>query len=409
VMSRQERVSREAEATAARVTGQMNVLSWQLVEMLVEVIDAEAWGPGGGLRSPKHWLCWRTGLSDYRAARLVQIARRVGELPACIALFKAGALSEDAMTVIALKAPAERDQELADLAPSLLHTQLSRILKHLPDQDPKPKPEPKPEPQRQVTFGFRPDGWWEGRQVLPPDEGALAQKALESARNEVFHERQPDADPTVRGQVTSSDAYVRMCERALHALDPATRRGEARGPRAQVIIHLNGRSDGEGHARIHLGPQLPDSLRRFLCCDAKVRAVIEDDNGALLGISPLEETVNPRLRTIIEDRDQGCRYPGCSQQRWVQVHHLIHREDHGLTIARNLCCLCPFHHRLHHHGAFTIDGNPEQPDGLHFTDHWGRDIGPPHYGPVAPPHYGAEPVFTPPTGERLDARWFSWN
>ena len=60
-MSRQERVGWEAEATAARVMGQMNGLSCQLVEMIAEVLDAEAWGPGGGLRSPEHWVAWRTG------------------------------------------------------------------------------------------------------------------------------------------------------------------------------------------------------------------------------------------------------------------------------------------------------------------------------------------------------------
>jgi hypothetical protein len=136
--------------------------------------------------------------------------------------------------------------------------------------------------------------------------------------------------------------------------------------------------------------------------------VIEDPTGAVLGISPLEATVNPRLRRVIEHRDQGCRYPGCSQKRWVQVHHLIHREDGGLTVAVNLLSLCPYHHRLHHQGAYTIGGNPEQVDGLRFTDHWGRDIGPPQYGPVAPPAFGT-PTFTPPTGERLDARWFTWN
>jgi hypothetical protein len=75
----------------------------------------------------------------------------------------------------------------------------------------------------------------------------------------------------------------------------------------------------------------------------------------------------------------------------------------------NLCALCPYHHRLHHHGAYTIQGNPEQPLGLRFVDHWGHDIGPPHPGPVAPPRRGTQPVFHPPLGERLEARWFSWN
>lgn len=406
-MSRQERVEGEAETTAARVMGQMNVLAWQLVEMMVEVIDADAWAPGGGLRSPTHWLCWRSGLSSSRAGRLVQIARRVDELPACVALFKAGLIGEDAMGLIARKAPPERDGELADLAPDLLYSQLSRILKHLPDQ--RPEPQAGPDVERTVHFGFRPDGHWEGQVVLPPDEGALAQRALEAARREVFHERQSDDSPEVRGRVTWADAFGRLCEHALDGLDAAPGRGLVRGERAQVIVHLDGRSDGHGQARIHLGPQLPDSLRRFLCCDAKVRAVIEDHNRAILGITALEPTVNPRLRTLIEQRDGGCRYPGCSQARWVHVHHIEHREDGGLTVARNLCCLCPFHHRLHHRGAFTIDGDPEPRNGLRFIDHWGHDIGPPRYGPLAPPAFRDQPAFKPPTGEQLNYRWFGWN
>jgi hypothetical protein len=331
-MSRQERVGWEAQERAASLMGQMNVAAAGLVDVIAEVLDAEAWGGGGGLRSPEHWVTWRTGVSPSRARGLVTIARRLEALPLCAALFRAGSLTEDAMAIIAAKAPPERDRELADLAPMLLHTQLKRILAHLPDQDPKPKVER----DRKVSFGFQPDGWWEGTVVLPPDEGALAQKAMEAARSDVFHERQPDADPTVRGTVTWADGFMRLCETALDGLDPATRRGDARGERAQVIVHLDGRSDGDGHARIHLGPQLPDALRRYLCCDAKVRAAVEDHNGALLGISPLAPTVSPKLRAIIEQRDQGCRYPGCSQTRWVQVHHLIHREDGGLTVASNL-------------------------------------------------------------------------
>ncbi|MGQ0432353.1 MAG: DUF222 domain-containing protein [Microthrixaceae bacterium] len=404
VMSRQERVGLEAEARCASLMGQMNVAAADLVEVIAEVLDAEAWGPGGGLRSPEHWVTWRTGVSPARAARLVQIARRLGDLPLCVALFRTGGLTEDAMALIAAKAPAERDRELADLGPMLLHTQLTRILAHLPDQAGKPKRER----ERKVTFGFDDDGWWGLNATLPADEGALVHKALEAARSEIFHERQPDADPSVRGPVGWADGLVRLAETGLDALDPATRRGEARGERAQIIVHLDGRSDGNGHARIHLGPELPDALRRYLCCDAKVRTVIEDHNGALLGISPLEPTVNPRLRAVIEQRDQGCRYPGCTQRRWVQVHHLIHREDGGLTIASNLLCLCPYHHRLHHHNAFTITGDPETPAGLRFVDHWGCDIGPPHHGPLAPPAHRADTTFTPPTGEPL-TRWFTWN
>lgn len=80
-MSRQERVGWEAQERAASLMGRMNMVAAQLVDVIVEVLDADAWGEGGGLRSPEHWVTWRTGVSSTRAKGLVQIVRRLEELP----------------------------------------------------------------------------------------------------------------------------------------------------------------------------------------------------------------------------------------------------------------------------------------------------------------------------------------
>src|SRR3546814_15514057 len=110
--------------------------------------------------------------------------------------------------------------------------------------------------------------------LLPPDEGAIAQKARESARDELFSERKGDDSVEVRGPIGWADAHVRMCERALDALDPAPRRGAARWERAQAIVPLDRRSHGDGHARTHLCPQLPGALRLHLCSDPSAPSVI---------------------------------------------------------------------------------------------------------------------------------------
>src|SRR3546814_7925307 len=127
-MRRQERVGRESQARGSALVGQYNGLAAQLVDVVVEVLDAGAWGGGEGLRSPEHWLSWRAGFSASRARGNVQIARRVDELPLCVGLFQEGRLNEESMALIAAKAPGGRDGELADLAPKLLTSQLSRIL-----------------------------------------------------------------------------------------------------------------------------------------------------------------------------------------------------------------------------------------------------------------------------------------
>jgi len=72
------------------------------------------------------------------------------------------------------------------------------------------------------------------------------------------------------------------------------------------------------------------------------------------------------IRRYIVRRDRHCRLPGCTS-RFVDVHHVIHREDGGTHTVENLACLCPRHHRMHHKGLIGITGNADVPQrpGLH--------------------------------------------
>jgi hypothetical protein len=144
-----------------------------------------------------------------------------------------------------------------------------------------------------------------------------------------------------------------------------------------------------------------------MSCDAEV-LLASYRAGELLGITPTERTVGRNLRRVIERRDQGCAHPLCRQTRWLHIHHILHWAQRGLTIPSNLVCLCPTHHRQVHHDELSIVGNPE--DGtLRFLDTWGHAIGPPDHGPPRPLRLDEPSPFTPPFGERLEARWFTWN
>ena len=118
--------------------------------------------------------------------------------------------------------------------------------------------------------------------------------------------------------------------------------------------------------------------------------------------------MNRHLRRVIERRDRGCTHPLCVQTRFLHIHHIQHWEHGGLTVPWNLVALCQRHHRELHQGDFTIEGNPEN-GTLRFYDERGRPITPPDAGSPGPLRL-AEPIpYTPPTGERLDPRWFGWN
>jgi hypothetical protein len=142
-----------------------------------------------------------------------------------------------------------------------------------------------------------------------------------------------------------------------------------------------------------------------------------ETGGKPVSVGRAFRTVPERTRVVVEERDRGCRVPGCDRSRWLQIHHLRHWEDGGATDTANLLALCAHHHRQHHLGRLGISGDADDPDGVTFTDEQGRSIRP--CGRPAPP---GEPLATAahrmqiasggwihPSGERLDGHWVHFN
>jgi len=320
------------------------------------------------------------------------------------AAFEEGKLSEDQVKVLARHTPAHNDAEVAEFASHATVSQLSRTLGSYPFQGEGPKREER----REVSFGSREDGSWGLRAILPLDEGLRVEKALEAAREAEFRTRHPEGEGSPF-EISWSDALLRLADQSFDT-EPQARPAE----RTQVLVHLNG---GSGEAHLHLGPALSAELRRLFSCDASLRWVLEDQ-GKPLSYGRKRRTVPSHLRTLVEERDRGCRVPGCSQRRWLVAHHLTHWEDGGSTDPDNLACLCPAHHRAHHLGRLGIEGDPEQPEGLVFTDPlngWVLDACGRPRPPNRPPREAAEDLgvrpktYTHPRGERLDRAWVSFS
>jgi predicted restriction endonuclease len=60
------------------------------------------------------------------------------------------------------------------------------------------------------------------------------------------------------------------------------------------------------------------------------------------------------LRRALLARDRHCRFPGCTHERWLAAHHVVHWADGGETSLDNTLLLCSSHHRLLHEGQFRI-------------------------------------------------------
>ena len=117
------------------------------------------------------------------------------------------------------------------------------------------------------------------------------------------------------------------------------------------------------------GADLPIDTIKRLACDGSVVTIVEDADGAPHDVGRKKRTVSRALRRALWSRDRGCTFPGCSNKRYVDAHHVHHWIDGGETSAENLTLLCSYHHRLLHEGGYRIvigaDGARyfQRPDG----------------------------------------------
>ena len=114
---------------------------------------------------------------------------------------------------------------------------------------------------------------------------------------------------------------------------------------------------GDTHVggRIDDGPVVTSETAQPLSCDASVVEVTGDEHGAnVLDIGRRTRSIPPAIRRALTVRDEGCRFPGCNNTRYVDAHHIEHWAHGGETKLQNLALLCHRHHQLVHEGGYSI-------------------------------------------------------
>ena len=69
------------------------------------------------------------------------------------------------------------------------------------------------------------------------------------------------------------------------------------------------------------------------------------EKGEPLNIGRHSRMIPPSIRRALKARDGGCRFPGCTNHKFVDGHHIKHWSDGGETSLDNLVLLCR-HQRL---------------------------------------------------------------
>jgi hypothetical protein len=90
-----------------------------------------------------------------------------------------------------------------------------------------------------------------------------------------------------------------------------------------------------------------------MSCDACVCGVLMRDK-EVLDLGRTQRLPNRAQRRALMVRDGGCRFPGCTERRYVEAHHVAHWIDGGRTDLANLLLLCWRHRHAVHEGGFGI-------------------------------------------------------
>jgi hypothetical protein len=389
------------EDELTELAAEINAGTCRWLELVAEFDRREGWG-GPGLRSCAHWLSWRCAVSPGEAREQVRVASRLHELPVLRAAFARGELSYSKMRALTRVAEEACEEVLLEVARYLTAAQLERALsayRRVTNEEAQDAHE-----RESVSYFWDEDGSLVLRARLPAEDGALLLRALEAARDSLRERRREDGDsseadsksetegdeeddnpnaealearairaeppPAPPPRPDNVEALLAVAERAL-ARPPGDRSG---GERRQVVLHVDASvlsDDGEGRCELEDGPALSPETARRLACDSSL-VTIAERAGETLSVGRRTRTIPPALRRALTTRDRGCRFPGCTNHRFVDAHHVQHWARGGETSLENLLSLCRSHHRLVHEGGYAVERDHD--GGLRFRDPGGAAI-----------------------------------
>ena len=313
------------------------------------VEEAKVWRETGH-RSAAHWVAEATGATVGAAARTLETARALEQLPETDAAFRAGQLSDVQAAEITSTAVADPSAEA-----ELLEAAGTTGVKGLRDRCREVRAGAEGDDQawaRRLHMNRRahewtdPDGAYRIEARLAPDAGARFSSAWKAHTDRIF------GDARRAGRREPHAAYAADALVALASEGPCKP--------VEVRVTVDSAALSRGHAKRgerceieRVGP-VPVSTARAMLDDASV-AVLVRDGDDITAVSSSKRTIPTKLRRAVEARYPTCGVKACANDQFLEIDHVVPLADHGCTEIENLWRLCSHHHRLKTYGGWTVN------------------------------------------------------
>ncbi|MBT8101061.1 MAG: HNH endonuclease [Gammaproteobacteria bacterium] len=345
------------DKTILSLCTRINAATCELLELIRE-FDERGGCLKWGLENTATWLAWRCDLSMATAREKVRVARALKQLPLISAAFSAGELSYSKVRSLTRVAGPGKEEDLLAFALRNTAGHVAGYCRELRMGNASSTDiAERAFAERSLRLCRDADrGRMSVSIELPLETGELLEKALDKARDDACLQI-PDLVDT-SWSTRQADAFVTMLREYLGS-DEDAKKSHSSSEHFLVNVHVDQSALAAGVGR----SSLPIETVKRLCCDGQAVVLTETAEGEPLSIGRKSRVVPQGIARAVRDRDKNrCRFPGCRNRRFVDIHHIAHWADGGATSLDNTLLLCTKHHTLVHEGRFRIDRD--------FRDQW---------------------------------------
>ena len=356
------------EALDERILNLCTSINAATCELLVMIREFDERGGclKWGLDCTAKWLAWRCDLSMATAREKVRVAHALKHLPLISAAFGSGELSYSKVRSLTRVANADNEADLVTFALRNTASHVAEYCRELRMGAPASiDVAERAFSNRSLRLRRDADrGVISVTVELPLEAGELIEKALDKARDDECL-KIPDLVDTAWSK-RQADAFVAMLKEYL-------RGGESNSSSDNYLVNIH--VDQSALAGDVGRSSVPIETVKRLCCDGHAVVMTETKDGEPLSIGRKSRVIPKGIDRAVRARDNNCcRFPGCDNRRFVDIHHIEHWANGGETAVEQLMLLCSKHHTLVHEGGFRIDRDFQdnwsffRPDGIAVPD-----------------------------------------
>jgi hypothetical protein len=345
----------------------------EVITILGEVDRCQSYRDEGATSSGS-WVVERYGVSPATARRLMHVARMAWDIPHLVGSLCAGDISFDKVRAVADVATPETDRELRDQARDCSVVDLVEIARTSAATSASAAGPAEraaaAESENDRRYVRCNDQYRTVTAQLPAASYAEVKACLEARA------RQTPSDGETPWDQRLCDVFLEL----IRSATPGWRGGAGRASPFFVVAHVpigalvdeSGSSTALAGELEHVGLIDSETVRR-VACDATIAVAVDDDVGHTMYEGRARRFPTKAQRREVTRRDRHCRFPGCGNVTFANVHHIVAWERDGLTDLDNLALLCLHHHHLVHSDGWVMTGNANQeltivgPKGLVMT------------------------------------------